>query len=247
MERSRRVAEFLSSVNIMERYAQFAQFHEGVIQSVGDDRDRGVAAYMNASTTDAKAGTQESGDLETAVYFMGRAIAGMEQLVGKECREMLGFFYGHRGALLLEQSQMGADAAALNLAISDLEKSASLIPVPDVAPVYAFLGEAYRYKGDLSAAFESLDRSIEIDPNYAEAYLLAGTFHLENGNTELGRGYICDAILINPELCGDEYQHVAEEMAKWDAAWDEMLNSPESIAMLESWTKESKEARRRKE
>lgn len=92
--------------------------------------------------------------------------------------------------------------AEVYLELGDYEEAKSeLLAVKDYVEgpeLYAYLGFAYYNLNAIDSAIVSMNKAIEIDPNYIMAYLYAGSFCLEYSEYELALKYLDVARKLDP-------------------------------------------------
>ncbi|MFQ6104078.1 MAG: CheR family methyltransferase [Candidatus Glassbacteria bacterium] len=69
----------------------------------------------------------------------------------------------------------------------------------DDAGIYMRLADLYASRDDLELAMKQCEKSIEIDPAYADAHLLLGMIHLRKGKYKESMESFRKALFINPE------------------------------------------------
>lgn len=225
-----------------------AQIQKSALSKGGDDRERivdelikGTAAFFQsaANVLNAKTSAAQS-DLRKADKHLRQAILLLEQNESGEEKDVsLACLYHCRGLVALGLNDLENGSAGLDEAVAAFVKSAELVPI---AETYFRLGEAHARADNLEAAVESLEKATDLDPNYAEAYLLKGLIHRHRGEAEDAHEDIYWAIASNPGLYREEFEPIIQAEKESEAIWDELLSRPESQAMLKEWGEEALEA-----
>lgn len=206
-----------------------------------DELKKVIAAFLQsiANVLYANISAAQS-DLRRADNHLSQAILLIERSEsGEEANASLACLYHCRGLVALGRNVLESGSVGLDDAVAAFVKSAELDPF---AETYFRLGQAHARAGNHEEAIESLEKATDLDPNYAEAYLLKGIIHQRRGELDDAHEGIYWAVAINPDLYREEFAPIMQAEKESEAVWDELLNRPESQAMLKEWGEEALEA-----
>lgn len=112
-----------------------------------------------------------------------------------DINELLGIQPDNQG-LLKWRASLYLDQDEYEKALADAEAARE---IEDDAEVEMYLGFALYNLGRAEEALASINRCIELDPNYLPAYLYAGSFCLEEEQYQRALGYLNIALQLEPQ------------------------------------------------
>jgi len=127
---------------------------------------------------------------------------------------------------LLQRAYRLQMSGHLNEAIEHYKKSIDVLPT---AEAYTFLGWAYSFLGDYEKAIENCKMSIDLDPDFGNAYNDIGAYLIQQGELDEAIPYLEKAMIATryatPHFPHYNYGRILERRGMWFEALDEYKTS----------------------
>lgn len=116
------------------------------------------------------------------------------------------------------------------------EELTRLVEADSTAKTLTALGFAYLKIGELDKAVEHCARAIQLDPYLADAFLCRGCAYSHKGGFMDAYEDFFAAVSLDPDRHPALTEQVQEIEREHRERWDELLNRPESDALLSRWS-----------
>ena len=108
--------------------------------------------------------------------------------------------------LMLENARLDLRQGKFFIAQSTVKKY--LTVNPDDAQAYFLLGEIFRQRGwksDAAAAINNYEKSISLNPSFAESHKAMGLIHYKDGEKRRAKKYFESCLLLSPNTADKAY------------------------------------------
>ena len=115
-------------------------------------------------------------------------------------------FQSRMSRLMLENARLDLRQGKYFIAQSTVKKY--LTVNPDDAQAYFLLGEIFRQRGwknDSVAAINSYEKSISLNPSFAESHKAMGLIHYKDGEKRRAKKYFESCLLLSPNIADKAY------------------------------------------
>jgi predicted Zn-dependent protease len=115
-------------------------------------------------------------------------------------------FQSRMSRIMLENARLDLQQGKFFIAQSTVKKYLNVNP--DDAQAYFLLGEIFRQRGwknDSVAAINNYEKSISLNPSFAESYKAMGLIHYKDGETHRAKKYFESCLLLSPNTADKAY------------------------------------------
>ena len=115
-------------------------------------------------------------------------------------------FQSRMSRLMLENARLDLRQGKFFIAQSTVKKYLSVNP--DDAQAYFLLGEIFRQRGwknDAAAAINNYEKSISLNPSFAESHKAMGLMHYKDGEKRRAKKYFESCLLLSPNIADKAY------------------------------------------
>ena len=108
--------------------------------------------------------------------------------------------------LMLENARLDLRQGKFFIAQSTVKKYLTINP--DDAQAYFLLGEIFRQRGwknDAAAAINNYEKSISLNPSFAESHKAMGLIHYKDGEKRRAKKYFESCLLLSPNTADKAY------------------------------------------
>jgi len=115
-------------------------------------------------------------------------------------------FQSRMSRLMLENARLDLRQGKFFIAQSTVKKYLSVNP--DDAQAYFLLGEIFRQRGwknDAAAAINNYEKSISLNPSFAESHKAMGLIHYKDGEKRRAKKYFESCLLLSPNTADKAY------------------------------------------
>ena len=115
-------------------------------------------------------------------------------------------FQSRMSRLMLENARLDLRQGKFFIAQSTVKKYLSVNP--DDAQAYFLLGEIFRQRGwknDAAAAINNYEKSISLNPSFAESHKAMGLMHYKDGEKRRAKKYFESCLLLSPNTADKAY------------------------------------------